>query len=85
MGPIHTVTLAGSRTLAVSNGAIGKVFVIRLVQDGTGSRTVTWFSTVNWAGGTAPTLTTTASKADTFLLIQTAASTYDGYVVGQNV
>ena len=49
-------------------------FVLLLKQDGTGSRTVTnWKtfdqvagneSTVKWAGGSAPTLTTTASKTD---------------------
>lgn len=38
--------------------------VLKLVQDGTGSRTVTWPAAVHWSGGTAPTLTTTASKVD---------------------
>lgn len=35
-----------------------------LIQDGTGSRTVTWPATVKWPGGTAPTLTTDASSID---------------------
>ncbi len=35
--------LAGNRTLAVSNVAEGMVFMVRLMQDSTGSRTVTWF------------------------------------------
>ena len=35
-----------------------------LVQDGTGSRTVTWPGTVKWAGGVAPTLTTTGAGID---------------------
>lgn len=38
--------------------------VLKLVQDATGSRTVTWPATVHWSGGTAPTLTTTASRVD---------------------
>jgi hypothetical protein len=38
--------------------------ILKLVQDGTGSRTVTWPAAVHWSGGTAPTLTTTASKVD---------------------
>ena len=38
--------------------------ILKLIQDGTGSRTATWPSTVKWAGGTAPTLTTTASAVD---------------------
>ena len=38
--------------------------LLRLVQDATGSRTVTWPATVKWPGGTAPTLTTTANAID---------------------
>lgn len=82
---IHTVTLGGNRTLAISNEDAGQAFVIRLAQDGTGSRTVTWFSTIKWAGGSAPTLTTTASKADVFGFICTSSGNYDGYVIGQNI
>lgn len=82
---IHTVTLGGNRTLALSNATTGQCFVLRLLQDGTGSRTVTWFTTIKWAGGSAPTLTTTASKADTFGFICTSSNNYDGYVIGQNV
>lgn len=82
---IHAVTLGGNRTLALSNAAAGQVFIIRLLQDGTGSRTVTWFSTIKWAGGSAPTLTTTASKADAFGFICTSSGNYDGFVVGQNI
>ena len=82
---IHTVTLGGNRVLALSNASVGQVFIIRLLQDGSGSRTVTWFSTISWAGGSAPTLTTTASKADTFGFICTSSGNYDGYIIGQNV
>ena len=43
-------------------------FLLKLVQDGTGSRTVTWATTlseeINWAGGTAPTLTETGGGID---------------------
>jgi len=37
---------------------------IELIQDGTGSRTITFPATVMWAGGVAPTLTTAASGVD---------------------
>lgn len=84
-GPVHTTTLGGNRILALSNSAVGKVFVLRLVQDGTGSRTVTWFSTINWDNGTVPTLTTTASGIDVFGFICTATDTYDGFIVGQGL
>ena len=79
------MTLGGNRTLAISNETAGQCFIIKLIQDGTGSRTVTWFSTIKWAGGTAPTLTTTADKADTFGFLCTGTDTYDGFVIGQNI
>jgi hypothetical protein len=84
-GNIQTVTLAGNRTLALSNPSTGQCFVLRLVQDGTGSRTVTWFSTIKWPGAVTPTLTTTAAKTDVFGFICTGSNTYDGYVIGQNL
>jgi hypothetical protein len=84
-GSVHTVTLGGARTLALSNSAAGKVFVIRLTQDGSGSRTVTWFTTIKWAGGSAPTLTTTTAKTDVFGFICTSVGNYDGFVIGQNL
>lgn len=38
------VTLGGNRTLTLSNPVNGKPILIDLIQDGTGSRTITWFS-----------------------------------------
>ena len=85
----HAVTLGGNRVLAVSNAIVGDKFLLRLQQDSSGSRTVTWFSHIKWAGGSAPTLTTTAHKADLlgFLAASGDGSNiwYDGLVVGQNI
>lgn len=80
---IHTVTLGGSRTLAVSNVSTGQAFVIILLQDGTGSRTVTWWGSIKWAGAAAPTLTTTASRYDIFSFIYDGTNYY-GAAVGYN-
>ena len=60
------VTLAGNRTLDnptnIVAGQSGSIFI---VQDGTGSRTLAYGSYYDFAGGTAPTLTTgTASAVD---------------------
>lgn len=85
-GNVHHITMpAGNITIAISNGNIGQCFIVRILQDGTGSRTVTWFTTIKWAGGSAPTLTTTASKADTMGFEITGSSTYDGGAVFANV
>lgn len=83
---VHMVKLGGNRTLAVSNVDVGQKFLIRLGQDATGSRTVTWFTNILWAdGGTAPTLTTTADKADLFGFVCTSGTFYDGFICGQNI
>ena len=83
----HMVTLGGNRTLAVEDAKVGQKFIIRLQQDGAGSRTVTWFNGIRWAGGgTAPTLTTTANQADSFGFIATSGTTdFDGFIIGQNI
>lgn len=81
----HTVTLGGARTLALSNGTTGQQFTIALVQDATGSRTVTWFSGIKWPGGVVPTLTAAAGKADVFTFKQIGTGSYYGFVAGQNM
>jgi hypothetical protein len=81
----HQVVLTGNPTLALSNVQVGQQFTISLVQDGTGSRTVTWFSGIKWAGGSAPTLTTTANKADVFTFKAVSATSFYGFIAGQNI
>lgn len=85
-GNEHRITMpAGNITIAVSNEVSGQKFIVSLLQDSGGSRTVTWFDTIRWAGGSAPTLTATGSKRDVFGFIVTGTDTYDGFVVGQNI
>lgn len=81
----HRVVLGGNRTLAVSNVSVGQVFTVDLVQDGTGSRTVTWFTTIKWPANLAPTLTTTLNKTDSFVFKCVSAGNYLGYIVGMNL
>jgi hypothetical protein len=60
-----SVTLGGSRTLAnPTNLTAGQSGTIVITQDGTGSRTLAYGSYFKFAGGTAPTLTTTAAAVD---------------------
>jgi hypothetical protein len=47
-----------------SNDTAGQCGSIFLTQDGTGSRTASWGTDWDFAGGTAPTLTTTAAAVD---------------------
>lgn len=71
-----TVTLGGNRTLGQpSNTKVGQSGFIRIVQDGTGSRTLAYHADWKFAGGTDPTLTTTASATDV-LFYQVIAANY---------
>jgi hypothetical protein len=50
--------------ITLSNPIGGQVYRIRLQQDGSGGRVVTWNTTIKWRGGTAQTLTTTQNYSD---------------------
>ena len=85
---IFTGTLTTtSITLSTTNEDIGQRFMLRLKQDGTGSRTVgTWFGNrVKWPGGSAPTLSTSANLVDLFGFLVTSGSAgtfyYDGFTI----
>ena len=62
------LNLGGNRTLAApTNNSTGQFISILVIQDGTGSRTLTWNAVFEFKDDTAPTLTTTASKGDVFV------------------
>ena len=63
-GPNQKVTLSANSTFTFVAPTYPGAVRIKLVQDATGSRTVTWPSAVKWVGGSAPTLTTTAAHID---------------------
>jgi hypothetical protein len=62
---VAKVTLAGNRTLDNPTNMIdGGTYIVRVIQDGTGSRTLSYGANYKWVGGVAPVLTTTASAID---------------------
>ena len=68
--PVAKVTLGANRTIAAPSGstpAAGQFIALTVIQDGTGSRTLTWNATYEFASDTAPTLTTTANLGDLFI------------------
>lgn len=75
-GTVQTVTMTGNCTFTMPTATAGKSFILIAVQDGTGSRTAT-FTSVKWAGGTAPTLTTTATTGrDIFAFVADGTNWY---------
>ena len=80
---VSKVTLGGNRTIGLaSNGVAGAFISILVIQDGTGSRTVSWNAAYEFAEDTAPTLTTTASKGDLFVFRYNGAKWLE---VGRNL
>jgi hypothetical protein len=68
-GSLQILTLTGNCTFTFPTATAGKGFTLLLKQDGTGSRTITWPSSVKWPASTAPTITSTASKGDKFVFV----------------
>ena len=66
--PVAKVTLGANRTLGAASGGVAGAFIsLLIIQDGTGSRTLTWNAAYEFKDDTAPTLTTTADKGDLFV------------------
>jgi hypothetical protein len=81
---MNIIVLTANCTLTFPPVAAGKSFLLALKQDATGSRTVTWPGTIFWAGGTAPTLTTTANKLDLISVMSLDGTEWIGVVAGQS-
>ncbi len=85
---IFTVSLnAAITTITITNvpaSGSGASFTLIFTADGT-ARAVTWPSSIKWAGGTAPTITSTSGKVDSFAFFTSdGGTTWQGYVGGQN-
>ncbi len=66
--PVAKVTLGASRALgAATNAQTGQFISLLVIQDGTGSRTLSFNAAYEFKDDTAPTLTTTAAKGDLFV------------------
>ena len=66
--PVAKVTLGANRTLGAASGGVAGAFIsLLIIQDGTGSRTVSFNAAYEFPSDKAPTLTTTASKGDLFV------------------
>lgn len=73
-GTVQTVTMTGNCTFTMPTAAAGKSFIL-IVNTGAGSFTGT-FTGVKWPSGTAPTLTTTASRWDIFTFVSDGTNWY---------
>lgn len=85
-GNVVRARLTGNTTFTFTGATASTAcsFGLYIIQDGTGSRTVTWPASVRWSGG-APTLSTGANAVD-ILVFETidGGTTWYGSLVGTN-
>ena len=81
---VTSVTLGGNRTLgAASNQIDGGVYVISIIQDGTGSRTLAFNSNYKFVGGSAPTVSTSANARDVLVFVSNGTNMFEiGRAIG---
>ena len=76
-GATQYVTLgATGRTVTFANPVSGQIYRLIIIQDGTGSRTITTWPSIKWSGGAAPALTTGANDIDIVTLLYTNSVYY---------
>ena len=89
-GTVFSHTLTEDTTFTFSNpAASGKAsgFTLKIVQDASASGyTVTWPAAVDWSGGSAPSLTSTASAVDQFVFYtHDGGTTWYGFLAGEDL
>lgn len=85
LGNYFTKTISGTTTFTVSNVAssgTANCFILDLTNGG--SATVNWWSGVKWAGGTAPTLTSSGRDTLGFFTYD-GGTTWNGFVLGKDM
>jgi hypothetical protein len=64
---------------APTNLKVG-TYILNVIQDGTGSRTITWNSVFKWTAAVAPPLTTAANRRDVFSFFSDGTNLYGSFL-----
>ena len=78
LGHAGAVTLGGNRVLQNPTNLAQGSYLLKVIQDGTGSRTLSTFTDYCWPGGVAPTLTTGANAIDILTFWSDGSKLYGG-------
>ena len=81
LGSIANVTLGGNRTMAAPTNLKKGVYVLHVLQDGTGSRTITWNAVFKWPFAVAPVLSTGINKRDILSFVCDGTNLYGSYML----
>ena len=78
LNQVTSVTLTDNRTLAAPTNMVdGGVYTLMAIQDGTGSRTLSYNAVFKFSAATAPTLTTTAAAKDILVFYSDGTNMYE--------
>ena len=80
LGRVATVTLGGARTMAAATNQKVGTYILRVVQDGAGSRTISWNGNYKWTAQTAPVLSTAAGAVDIITFFSDGSKMYGSYL-----
>jgi hypothetical protein len=75
---VGVLTLGGNRTMASPGAEMknGGTYVLFVIQDATGSRTLTWDAVYKWAEGITPVLSTAANAIDILTFVSDGTNMY---------
>jgi hypothetical protein len=80
LGRVATVTLGASRTIAAPTNQKVGTYILRVVQGGSGSYTLTWNGNYKWTAQTAPVLSTAVGAVDIFTFFSDGSKMYGSYL-----
>tara|TARA_Y100000004_G_scaffold193724_1_gene256787 strand:- start:52 stop:1191 length:1140 start_codon:yes stop_codon:yes gene_type:complete len=97
-GNYHNISLGNNVTkFEFTNAKRGQKFILRITQNASSAKTVSWSNvdsasdgtaaTVRWASNSAPTMSTSTSHTDVygFLCTNNAGTEFDGFIIGQDL
>lgn len=80
LGRVATVTLGASRTIAAPTNQKVGTYILRVIQGGSGSYTLTWNGNYKWTAQTAPVLSTAVGAVDIITFFSDGTKMYGSYL-----
>jgi hypothetical protein len=82
LGDTFYILLGGNEVFTISNSLTGQTIRLMVQQDGTGTRTITWFAGISWDNGnTPPTISTVGNRLDVFEFYRFASGNIHGRAI----
>jgi hypothetical protein len=80
LGQVANVTLTANISMGAPTNLRVGTYVLNVLQDSNGSRTLTWNSVFKWPAGVAPVLTLTGSRRDIIFFFSDGTNLYGSFL-----